>query len=190
MYVKGVAAREKILDAVLEVVARDGYRGASVRELARAAGISQNGLMHHFSSKDELFTAALSRRDEVQWAEFESSRVRANPMRVYLDSITRHARVPGLLELHTRLSVEAIDPAHPAHAYFARVRVERIAIVQAAIDDGSLDGPYVRTSSARGIDLTLTAVADGLQILYLQDSTIDMAAELERLFASLGLVSE
>ena len=64
-YAKGVAKREEILTRALDVIAREGYRGASVKELADAVGLSQAGLLHYFDSKEELFTEILRKRDEL-----------------------------------------------------------------------------------------------------------------------------
>ncbi len=62
-YAKGLAKREEILTTALDVIARSGYRGTPVRELANAVGLSQAGLLHYFSSKEELFTEILAKRD-------------------------------------------------------------------------------------------------------------------------------
>ena len=51
--------RREILDAALEVVARNGYSRTSVRELADAVGLSQAGLLHYFDSKEHLFAEVL-----------------------------------------------------------------------------------------------------------------------------------
>ena len=40
-----------------------GYAGTSLADIANAADISKAGLLHHFSSKDELFAKVLERRD-------------------------------------------------------------------------------------------------------------------------------
>ena len=69
-YAKGVAKREEILERALEVIAREGYRGASVKELADAVGLSQAGLLHYFDSKEELFTEIVRKRDEVDLAHY------------------------------------------------------------------------------------------------------------------------
>src|SRR6187402_3711968 len=69
-YAKGVAKREEILERALEVIAREGYRGASVKELADAVGLSQAGLLHYFDSKEELFTEILRKRDEVDMTDY------------------------------------------------------------------------------------------------------------------------
>src|SRR5919198_2253879 len=51
--------RRRIVDAAREVFARSGYEGASVDELAAAAGISNPILYRHFSGKRELYLAVL-----------------------------------------------------------------------------------------------------------------------------------
>ena len=40
-----------------------GYAGTSLADIANAADISKAGLLHHFSSEDELFAKVLERRD-------------------------------------------------------------------------------------------------------------------------------
>src|SRR6478736_6791304 len=69
-YAKGVAKREEILERALDVIAAEGYRGASVKVLADAVGLSQAGLLHYFDSKEELFTEILRKRDELDLAQY------------------------------------------------------------------------------------------------------------------------
>jgi AcrR family transcriptional regulator len=72
-YAKGIAKREEILTSALDVIARNGYRRTSVRELADAVGLSQAGLLHYFSSKEELFQEIVRKRDEVDLASSAST---------------------------------------------------------------------------------------------------------------------
>ncbi|MDI1443522.1 TetR/AcrR family transcriptional regulator [Polyangium sp. 6x1] len=53
------ARRRKLMDAALTVFTRFGFRKASMDEVARAAGISRQGLYLHFATKDELFRASV-----------------------------------------------------------------------------------------------------------------------------------
>ncbi len=48
-----------MLDAALLVFARFGFRKASMDEVARAAGVSRQGLYLHFATKEELFKASV-----------------------------------------------------------------------------------------------------------------------------------
>ena len=47
--------RKIILDAALEVFARDGFRGATVDGIARAAGMSKPNLLYYFPKKDDIY---------------------------------------------------------------------------------------------------------------------------------------
>jgi TetR/AcrR family transcriptional regulator of autoinduction and epiphytic fitness len=51
--------RRPMLSAALEVFFKYGYKRVSMNEIAEAAGISRPGLYLHFSSKEEVFRAAL-----------------------------------------------------------------------------------------------------------------------------------
>lgn len=185
-YAKGIAKREEILSTALEVIAREGYRGASVKELADAAGLSQAGLLHYFDSKDELFTAILRKRDEL---DLETYRMDSelDPFRVFLQVMRHNAEVPGLVELYTRLNAEASDHEHPAHAFFAERRAGMQATFAMLVREGKLTGHYPTDVDTASLGLVITAVADGLQTLWLQDPTIDMASEIERLLVALGI---
>src|SRR6476659_5560006 len=104
-YAKGIAKREEILTTALDVIARNGYRRTSVKELADAVGLSQAGLLHYFSSKEELFQEVLRKRDEVDEAVFELDDER--PIDAFLGVIRHNRDVPGLVQLYARLSSEA-----------------------------------------------------------------------------------
>jgi AcrR family transcriptional regulator len=53
------ARREQILDVALEVFGRAGYHGASMNDVAEAAGVTKPVLYQHFDSKRELYQALL-----------------------------------------------------------------------------------------------------------------------------------
>lgn len=52
---------QQILDAALAVFAERGYAAARMDDIALRSGLSKGGLYAHFSSKDEVFEALLSR---------------------------------------------------------------------------------------------------------------------------------
>ncbi|NUP05149.1 MAG: TetR/AcrR family transcriptional regulator [Polyangiaceae bacterium] len=52
--------RQRLLESALVVFMRFGFRKASMDEIARAAQVSRQGLYLHFSTKEELFVAALT----------------------------------------------------------------------------------------------------------------------------------
>jgi TetR/AcrR family transcriptional regulator len=50
-----------ILEAALDVFSRQGFRGATLDEIAEAAGLSKPNLLYYFPSKEAVHTALLSR---------------------------------------------------------------------------------------------------------------------------------
>lgn len=49
----------RILDAALEVFSAAGFHGATVDQIADAAGMSKPNLLYYFASKEDIFTALL-----------------------------------------------------------------------------------------------------------------------------------
>lgn len=58
---KGERTTARILDAAETVFAEHGFEAASLREIARRAGLQQPGLYNHFASKRDLYAAVLDR---------------------------------------------------------------------------------------------------------------------------------
>lgn len=193
-YAKGVARREEILTRALDVIAREGYAGASVKELAAAVGLSQAGLLHYFDSKEELFTAILRTRDERDLARFDMQETAPADWRAlregYVSIIRHNTHVPGMVQLFSRMSVDAADPGHPAHDFFldrsASLRDTFAAAIAAEQDAGRLPGTIDPETLAR----VLQAVADGLQLQWMLDPDVDMAATVDALFTALTPRSE
>ncbi|WP_426322082.1 TetR/AcrR family transcriptional regulator [Microbacterium sp. E-13] len=196
-YAKGVAKREEILERALDVVAREGYRGASVKEMADAAGLSQAGLLHYFDSKEELFTEILRKRDELDSARLglggDLSRGLNGPadrevrdLRAdYLSVIRGNAEVPGLVHLFARLSVDAADPEHPAHRFFSTRGRNLRGFFAAVVAEGQSAGRITDRVDADTLARLFQAVADGIQLQWMLDPEVDMAATVDALFTLL-----
>src|SRR5271170_1293374 len=53
--------REKLLEEGFKVLLSQGYSGASVRDIVRAAGVPQGSFTNHFSSKEAFAQEVLDR---------------------------------------------------------------------------------------------------------------------------------
>lgn len=56
--------RNRILDAALDVFAAEGFAGATIDAIGRAAGFTKGAVYSNFESKDDLFLALLDRQFE------------------------------------------------------------------------------------------------------------------------------
>jgi AcrR family transcriptional regulator len=55
------ARQTHVLETALTVFTRHGFRKTSIEDIAKAAGISRQGIYLHFKNKDEIFSAAIQK---------------------------------------------------------------------------------------------------------------------------------
>lgn len=178
-YAKGVAKREEILSTALDVVEQLGYRGASVREIADAVGLSPPGLLHYFDSKEALFTAILRKRDEQDLQAYSAEG--AGP-EVLMAVVRHNATVPGLVQLYAELSAEVSHPTHPAREYFLERTQAFHTMFREVVVLEQAKGTLRADLDADWIVTTLHALADGLQTQWLLNPELDMAAQIKGYF--------
>ncbi|TMR32314.1 helix-turn-helix transcriptional regulator [Nonomuraea zeae] len=158
--------------------AENGYRGASLARIAERVELSQAGLLHHFKSKELLLVAVLDYRDELDTRKFDlGSAGGIDALRALADVVEHNSRVPGLVQLFSVISGEAVTPDHPGHAW-ARRRYRRLrADVAAALRTGAERGELRSGLDAEAHADRLIAMMDGLQTQWLIDpDRVDMAA--------------
>jgi AcrR family transcriptional regulator len=66
------SARERLLDAAVAVVRRDGAQALTFDAVAAEAGVSKGGLLYHFRSKRDLLDALVRRWLEGWQAELDA----------------------------------------------------------------------------------------------------------------------
>lgn len=188
-YAKGRAKRAEILDAALEVIDKQGYAAATVKELADAVGLSQNGLLHYFGSKDALFGEILRRRDELAEIEIntQSPGFAEGLVEALLDAVDEETSSPGLAQLALRVTGEATEPDHLAHEFIGR-RYELVrAVVRDAVTELQKTGRLAPEIDAEAVAALVFASWDGLRIQWMYDRTIDLRRQMAYLLRALGL---
>ncbi|MGH4028043.1 TetR/AcrR family transcriptional regulator [Actinomycetota bacterium Odt1-20B] len=161
--------RAEILRAALEVIAERGYRGASLGAVAERVGLTQQGLLHHFPTKEALLVAVLDARD--QWDAVPGGELRLD----LLGSLVEYnAMRPGIVQTFSALLGESVTDGHPAREFFTRryetVRASFAELLRAEYGD-RLPGGLTPEAAAP----LLTAVMDGLQYQWLLDpESVDM----------------
>ncbi|WP_242454140.1 TetR/AcrR family transcriptional regulator [Bailinhaonella thermotolerans] len=173
-YAVGEARRERILHTAMQEFAEHGYRGASLARIAERCELSQPGLLHHFPSKERLLVAVLELRDRMD-AERIGHVTGAAMLHALADLVERNSRVPGLVQLFTVLSGEAVTADHPAHTWATeRYRALRAALTE-AFREAVAAGDFRPDTDPESQADRLIAVMDGLQLQWLlEPDRVDM----------------
>lgn len=165
--------RAEILEATLTLLAERGYRGLTMAEVAKALDITVQAVLHYFPSKNALLLGVLEWRDEVDIHTVAPSDrpvlTAAEYVEVVGRLVQRNARRPELIRLYTVLSAESLNPAHPAHDFFAD-RWKRAIATLAELADGWHPDPDQ-------LALQTVCFLDGLQLNWLRDPEIDMVRQ-------------
>ncbi|MBI3227679.1 MAG: TetR/AcrR family transcriptional regulator [Mycolicibacterium cosmeticum] len=79
------SARDRILDAYEELLAREGERYATLDAVAAKAGVSKGGLLYHFPAKDQLSDGLCERLISLAAEDVDEMRTAAEgPARYYV----------------------------------------------------------------------------------------------------------
>ncbi|QIQ04971.1 TetR/AcrR family transcriptional regulator [Streptomyces liangshanensis] len=165
--------RADILRATLEVIAERGYRGTTLGGVAERVGLTQQGLLHYFPSKEALLVAVLEERD--QWDTGGGGQGRRGWRLELLTSLVEYnAMRPGMVQTFSALLGESVSEGHPAREFFThrydQVRGNMAAVLRDEFGD-RLPGGLTPERAAP----LLTAVMDGLQYQWLLDpESVDM----------------
>lgn len=124
---KGEERRQRILGVAQRLLTRNGWRGITLAQIAREAGVSTAGLLHHFASKEHLLHAVLDARD----ASDDAYRQLPGDLLEHIEGrAERFHRAPELVSMFEVLLIENLDPEAPLHDRFLtryRTAVDAIA---------------------------------------------------------------
>jgi len=118
---RGELSRQNLLNAASRVFRRRGYGAATVRDIAKEAGVALGGLYRHFPSKEHFIAAVLA----------DGMREIHAKVRLAIDSL------PAKSSLQDRVAAgilaQALDMQRRGNSYDQAVRYERTSAVPAAV---------------------------------------------------------
>ncbi|WP_328910010.1 TetR/AcrR family transcriptional regulator [Streptomyces sp. NBC_00234] len=166
--------RADILRATLEVIAERGYRGATLSAVAERVGLSQQGLLHYYPTKEALLVAVLEDRDRWDTGGGGSRGDGPWPLELLGSLVEYNAMRPDIVRTFSALLGESVAEEHPARDFFTRrytqVRTSMAASLRAEHGE-ELSGGLTPERAAT----LLVAVMDGLQYQWLLDpDAVDM----------------
>ncbi|MGW0596935.1 TetR/AcrR family transcriptional regulator [Streptomyces sp. NPDC002776] len=179
--VRSEERRAEIVRAALAVIAERGYRGASLAAVAERVGLTQQGLLHYFPTKDALLVAVLTDRD--QWDAVPDTRWRID---LLASLVEYNAMRPGIIQTFSALLGESVTEGHPAREYFTRrytrVRASMAEVLRTEYGDRLPNGLTPERTAP-----LLVAVMDGLQYQWLLDpESVDMPGAFRDFLTLLG----
>ena len=111
---KGEARREAIIEAALRLILESGAQALTLDGVAKEAGVSKGGLIHHFSTKEALVRGVINSATQTLHERIESDyeastdRAPGSFTRCYIETTLSHAEEGYLLPL---LELTAREPS-------------------------------------------------------------------------------
>ncbi|GFE24914.1 TetR/AcrR family transcriptional regulator [Streptomyces nigrescens] len=177
--------RAAILEAAMELIAERGYRRTSLAAVAERAGLTQQGLLHHFPTKELLLVGVLETRDRWDLASAAAA-AGARHTDTLAQLVDYNATRPGLVQTYTVLSADSVTEDHPARAFFeSRFRAVRAAMAEVLRAECGDTLPCGLTPEQAAP--LMAAVMDGLQLQWLLDpEDVEMPAAFRDFLTLLG----
>lgn len=173
---RGEDRRALILIVAQRFLVKNGWRSTSVAQIARAAGLSPAGLMHHFESKNELLHAVLDARDDDDLARVDRAgdlidQIRKIPGR-FLES-------PESVGMYAVLLIENLEPDAPLHDRLLGRYRAALDTVEAGIRRGQHAGRY-RTDLDPAVKAAeIVAFLNGMETSWLLDRSLPLTEIFE-----------
>jgi AcrR family transcriptional regulator len=171
---KGEDRRQRILAAAQRLLRRYGWRGITLGQIAREAGVSPAGLLHHFQSKEQLLHAALDARDAYDDAR-TADRVSGDNIVEQLQRVPgRFEQAPDLIGMFAVLQMENLDPEAPLHDRFLSRYRAAVEIIADVIRRGQHTGRYRADLDAAVKAAEIVAFLNGIEASWLLDPSIPL----------------
>ncbi|MGO4256428.1 TetR/AcrR family transcriptional regulator [Marmoricola sp. RAF53] len=176
----GIKRRATIVNVALDLFAAHGYDATSLASVARAAGISQPGLLHHFHSKEVLLVAVLDERDQRALTAVDIDRAYdTTPVERALE--VADAMVAWNAQHRELVRLGHLGAAHnpPLANAWARERTARFRAQLAGVIANDIAAGIVRPSADPGqVSSWVLAGIAGLESQWLIDEDFDMVASM------------
>lgn len=137
---------DSLTDVALRVFADRGFDGASMDDVARAAGVTKAAIYHHVSGKDELLERGLHRALEALFSVLDEAGAREGPASGRIRHIVRRvAELAVALRPELTVLVRVRGDGKIARAALARRRTfdaAVVALVREAQDRGEIKASF------------------------------------------------
>lgn len=120
-YATGRATKQAIIERAAEAFAQKGFYGASLRGIAREAGVDHSTLIHHFGNRTNLLLAVMTWHDEQLIPMEAPDELSAEfVVELVVDAARQNLESPGLVRLLSMMMAEAGAEEHPAREFLQK----------------------------------------------------------------------
>jgi len=135
--------RRKILDAALDVFSAQGYRGATLDQIAETAGLSKPNILYYFGGKEEIHITLLNQLMETWLDPLVEMSADGDPLEELLSYVQRKLDMARDLPRESRLFANEILQGAPRmgphlESHLKPLFDEKCTLIQGWIDHGKL----------------------------------------------------
>ena len=165
-FVARPSLKEKLVEAAVETLHRQGYHGCSIGDIAQAAGAPKGSVYNHFSSKEHLAVAALEQyhvRDHASFTILEDTMIPAK------ERLRRHFVELSSLEgemlekgcLLGNIAAEANSGCPQVREHTARIFQNWTKLVENAVSEAKGQGELQNSAPAHVLASFLINALEG-----------------------------
>jgi len=186
--------RLRILDAALNVFSQHGFRGATLDQIAKEAGLSKPNILYYFAAKEEIHVTLLNQLMETWLDPLIEMDSNGDPLTEILNYVQRKLDMARELPRESRLFANEILQGAPRMAPHLKSELlplvdDKCAVIQNWMDQGKL-APTDPRHLMYSIWSTTQHYADfeaQVNVLSKGDTYAEAQAYLRHLFTSLLL---
>jgi AcrR family transcriptional regulator len=163
-----INARQRVLDAAVDLFARQGYDGTSVAQVIAQAGVAKGGFYHHFASKEALLYEVYGDLITRQLSSMDTILADGTPAAAKL-----RALIVDLVESTAASAQQALVFWREQHrlgdertAEYRRARRRYHDSVTRLIRDGQASGAFASVATPETVTFTIFGVINELPLWY------------------------
>ncbi|EEJ53131.1 TetR/AcrR family transcriptional regulator [Mobiluncus mulieris] len=186
-YASGLARREAILDAAVDLLGEVGYHGMSLRDIARSVGISHPGVIYHFPSKEILLMSVVDRYEKEMGFDFRKL-AQLDAMALLdtlLEVLSNVATNATIIEAECMLLAEASSELHPAHDHYEERNRKFRTLLTQAWTELQAQGLAHTALKARDIAVLQMSLFDGILSQWLYTHEKNCPGQMAQFYLSM-----
>jgi AcrR family transcriptional regulator len=163
-----ISARDRVLDAAVDLFARQGYDGTSVAQVITQAGVAKGGFYHHFVSKEallyEVYGDLIGRQLRAMDEILARGATPAETLRALITDLVESTAASAQRALVFWRELNRLGDERTAE--YRRARRRYHDTVQRLVRDGQAAGAFAAVASPETITFTIFGVINELPLWY------------------------